>query len=219
MSLVNFCLDNDNTVHMKQLLLLIPLLFAPPAIAEIYNCNGVWTDKPCSSQSANQPKVVPSAPSPTPTTVSVSDERNETFAERRKLFTDADLEAFRARRDGKGNIRLDEARDVCLAPKGDLATCRQMVFAILEKIQLLSAKPTAAPVGNTENSNNNTQVIVINENTDIKINNKDNRYPNRNDHHQRPKEIGTPTLIPLYSTPAKGNPISRGGGMPPLMKP
>lgn len=204
---------------MKHAIIIISLILTSPAFAEIYNCNGVWTDKPCSNPSATKPTVAPSAPSTTPTAGSFSEERNETFSERRKLFTDADLEAFRARRDGKGNIRLDEAREVCLAPKGDLALCRQLVFAILEKIQLLPAKPTAAPVGNTENSNNNTQVVVINENNDIDINNRDNRYPQRREPNRQPQVIGTPTLIPLYATPAKGNPISRGGGVGSIPKP
>lgn len=199
---------------MKLIIIFSAFLLSSPAFSEIYNCNGVWTDKPCNKLS-DKPTPPPTASAPE-STPSSSQDRDETFAERRKLFTDADLEAFRARRDGKGNIPLDEARDVCLAPKGDLSLCRKLVYAILEKIQLLQPKPTAAQINNNEKSNNNTQVVIVNENNNYELKKRHN--PNK-DPRKRPVEKSTPTLIPLIPEKKDKNSIAHGGGMPPLMNP
>lgn len=194
----------------KKTTLLFTLLLGMTSIAfaEVYKCDGVWTNKPCTVTPT--PQTNTALPSPSP-----QQDRDETFFERRKLFTDADLEAFRARRDGKGNVSLDEARDVCLAPRAELSLCRSLVTAIMEKIQALPTKqstPANTPV--IDQSNNRTEITIINENTDIDIHKHDSnhdrsggeRFDHRIDHEHR-----APTPTPRIPKTPSGQ-----GALPPI---
>lgn len=145
-----------------------------PAICfgEIIKCpDGVWREGDCSRKSEARTKVSPD------------------LAERRRVFTDLDLEAFRARRDGRGDVDISKAREDCLGEKATLDTCRNTVDSIYEKL-----KPLPTPVVQVvDQSIESTKVIVINE---------ENNYirPTK----ASPTPYSRPTELPINSRSLSG---------------
>ncbi|GEM_PF-3982163 len=122
----------------------IILLLATNCMGEIIKCpDGIWREGSCTE--STKPAVKPTVDSD--------------LSERRRIYTDLDLEAFRARRDGRGDIDLSKAKEDCLGESAKLETCRATVSEVFEKI-----KPLPTPIVQVvDQSIESTQVIVVNE--------------------------------------------------------
>lgn len=152
-------------------ILLFYLILIPSTLfAEVSLCRGVWTSKPCTD-------------SPTTSSPTTEVAKDPTFPERRRLYTDVDLETFRARRDGRGDISISSARDVCIGGNPSLELCRKETSLILEKLQTLKRdlenKKAETEKINDQDKNNSAieenHITIINNTTTFNMNKKSNK--------------------------------------------
>lgn len=127
-------------------------------MAEIIKCpDGIWREGSCTE--SIKPAVKPTI--------------DKDLSERRRIYTDLDLEAFRARRDGREDIDLSQAKEACLGESANLDTCRATVEAAFDRI-----KPIPTPVVQVvDQSVESTQVIVVNEENNFVRPTKRPHYP------------------------------------------
>lgn len=169
-------LVNDTVSTMR----LIMLLLASTCLAEVVKCpDGIWREGDCSNRPQESRPTIDSD-----------------LSERRRIYTDLDLEAFRARRDGRGNVDLSKAREDCLGENAKLETCKATVNAELDKIKIV---PTPI-VQVVDQSVETTQVIVVNE---------ENNYirPTRRPEPTNPPHYVKPTEVPKKHRSLRGGVI------------
>lgn len=169
-------LVNDTVSAMRLIILLLVSL----CLAEVIKCpDGVWREGDCSSKPREARPTIDSD-----------------LSERRRIYTDLDLEAFRARRDGRGDVDLSKAREDCLSEKATLETCKATVNAELDKI-----KSVPTPILQlVDQSVETTQVIVVNE---------ENNYirPTSRPEPTKPPHYVKPTEVPKKHSSLRGRAI------------
>jgi len=158
-------------------------------MAQISACNGIWTNKPCEKETTTNKKSTQSSAV------------DETLTERRRLYTDVDLETFRARRDGRGDISITSARDACIGETPSLELCRKETSTILEKLQSLKRELDAQKIEREKkealekqaDKKEETKITIINNTNTINFN---NRRDDKNRHDDLKNQKPSPTKGP-----------------------
>ena len=109
------------------------LLFLPAgAAAELTNCDGVWTDRPCSQGVLQRRTDVPDAAAPTASTDSKETQR--ALSQKRSLLHDVTMKSIRAKDQYNLTFSLTGLEQDCLKPETAVADCEKKTDEMHEKI-------------------------------------------------------------------------------------
>lgn len=106
--------------------LLISCVTVLSASAEVKNCNGVWTDKPCDGVAL----TATLAPAPTTSAGDNSADKDEM----RKLYHDLDMKRLNARRTYGVQLETGLAVDNCIGAKASLEACRRITSELDDQL-------------------------------------------------------------------------------------
>lgn len=162
-------------------------IFAGSGAAEIYECDGVWTDIPCDGTVG---KVIKEAKGP----ASGETLKKESDGRTRKWLHDLDMKAFRARREHEVDVSTATAHAVCTdLQSSEFKKCRDAIDKTEAEINKLVAdvrvsgsdrKPGQNNLGSEGGRNSGTTVII----------NRDDRWrdgypgPHRKDRYKKKPE-------------------------------
>jgi len=190
---------------------LLSLFWTIPASAEIYNCEGRWTNKPCDSNSRPAFAEEQSAPDP--------DAETKADLSKRKLWLqDLDLLRLRLKRKHDVAVSTREIEELCLNTNSSAIECSQAVSAKENEINQLLVEKDRLNVERDrnkieektaeQNANPPTAVTVIQENNVIIAPRHHDRPHHVRDFPQvgpipQPENSSPPTNSNNSSTPKK----------------
>jgi hypothetical protein len=110
-----------------QLLFTITLLILPAiANAEIFDCQGRWTNRPCDSEPE---KVLKETASKS------QDAKDLDRSEKESLLHELKMQAIEARRKYNARFDVTAVEKICLKPQTSLRDCKQQVDTLSDRIQ------------------------------------------------------------------------------------
>ncbi len=105
-------------MRFKQMLLALPFLLTPlSTLADLHECNGVWTNTPCQGEAQHTLAETTTTPDPL---------RKE-LSERDLWLHDLEMRRLRAKREYNIDIDISEARALCQNIKTTAIQCKQTV--------------------------------------------------------------------------------------------
>ncbi len=154
------------------LLLFLTLVTPLPAVADVYNCNGAFTTKPCAEGAK---AVLKDLPPPTPQEV----EAKETVAAKRSMYHELVMDELDLRRAFNERIAIQDIERLCFKTPSTVEECQKAINERAEKISVrkheletLDAKKTELELAKERNKiaaqqaeENNTQIIINDEPT------------------------------------------------------
>lgn len=103
---------------MRILLVTCCWILAFPVKAEIHECNGTWTNKPCEDAASKSMAEVPPR-----------EHKEDPLAKRRVWLQDLRTQYYKARRDHGILVNIQSVEDMCLDVKFSAETCSQLIGA------------------------------------------------------------------------------------------
>lgn len=188
------------------------MLSAPSARAEIVNCKGVWTNRPCAEAPLGSIYEQP------PGEAAASGSRasdDASYSERQTLVFNLERLRSRARSASGSDLDLSVTRQLCLSPSSTLGECKDAVIEKerqLQELMMAAALPAAGPYAGP--SETNVTVIDNRASYDWRRHGRFHRghgRPARNPHQIPRRSIdrvsdfpapGNPNLYPAPSAPA-----------------
>ena len=165
--------------------------------AELYECNGVWTNRPCEGQSSNSMKE---------SAAKQIDVAEREAKEKRFWVNDLELKRLRARKEHGLEMNVGDVMELCQDSSTTLQVCRNAVAARENEIgkSILDAKNAALKQQTLEEEKRKTEADIVNQ-----INVFDNRtlvvkgrHPNKP--RPQPREDLRPNYTPINPQPSKG---------------
>lgn len=163
-----FAFWTENAAMIRYLLFLSLVVSYPlAASADIHNCNGTWTNQPCTSEATQTIKEH----SATSTQLSASE-----ISEKRSIFHELSMLEAKARKDFHIKVDISEAAKLCLDSKGGIEECRTVSSKLDDKITermkdaaLIKAKEDSVKLQKESNELARTQNIIQQEQTNVTV--------------------------------------------------
>lgn len=133
--------------------------------AQIYNCDGTWTNKECSGKTS-QIKETTKTPASTP---------SKDLAKKKTWINELDLLRLKAKREHQIQVSISAIEDICLTPSTTLADCSKTISDKEKQInELIIAKQNSEQKSKQKQSEekpstNTTVTIYNNEENNYKI--------------------------------------------------
>jgi hypothetical protein len=169
-------LEGMNTSRFALLALLSLGLFAPSARAELHDCNGVWTNRPCDagqSESTLKEKAYRE-----------QSEAERTADRKRFIFNELDLRRLKAIREQNISLAIETVRDACMSAGTSLADCQKEANdanAELDK-RIAAVVPKEQPKAKEKEEAPTQTVVTVIDNTYI---DRGRRFSHDREGHQR----------------------------------
>lgn len=163
----------------KVICILIAALFlASSAHAEIFNCGGKWTNKPCEAEPKATLKEKPSQN---------NEKEVADRSERESLLHELKMQAIEARRKYDVRIDVSAVETLCMKPQSSLSDCKNEVDALSDRID--QRTQSAALIKAREQSNKLKEKDLEIKQKEVEDNNTIVIVEERNiiiPHHRRP---------------------------------
>lgn len=139
----------------QSIILLFVLLITSRAGAEIYHCDGVWTNKACPGKSS---AVMEESP------IRTVDPKSTDLKKRNSWMHDLDMLRLKAKTEFEIEVRVDGVRDLCSQEETSLIDCNKIIsekeFEINQLILEARKSKNLSAKGETDSKiENNTTVV------------------------------------------------------------
>ncbi|MCB0317500.1 MAG: hypothetical protein KDD56_02000 [Bdellovibrionales bacterium] len=149
-------------------LLFISSLIYQNAFADIYFCNGVWTNTSCE----NEPEKVITSNEDSKTS-EINNEEHKILSKKKSLLHNLASLKFKLEREYGGNFSINSAERVCQDPASSLEECERAIDAaeknLLDKQLALSKLKQNESESENEPTESSGDTVVIQQNTDSRI--------------------------------------------------
>ena len=116
---------------MKRIAALLSILLTSPAVAEVFECNGTWTTKPCASPQCATPPCVAVTAAPPLTTAQPEDPDR---SQKSSMFHELTMKSIRAREQYNVKVELALAERACVRDRQSLESCAAAIKAAEEEL-------------------------------------------------------------------------------------